>query len=344
MASKINIADVAKQAGVAVSTVSRVINGGPVSPQVKERVREVMKQLGFTPSRRARNLRLGIAGAVGLLVPTVSDAWLQRIIEGMEEECASKQITLLLGHLGEAPDYDPRVAEWWIRDQMVDGLVLTGPGVREMELVEKAKEESLGLVFIGSDSKFGCGQIIHSDNVEGGRMVARHLLQMGHQRIAYLSGQPGNMDSEHRLLGMREVLAAKRIAIPSDHVIHASWQMADGTAYALRWLDEPQDKRPSAVVCANDAMALGFMYELLNHGIQVPAQVSIVGFDDLMLSRYAYPGLTTVRQHLNIIGGAAVRAVYDQREQRDNNEKEPVRFSMELMVRGSSGKAPLDRA
>ena len=340
MATKVNIADVAKQAGVAVSTVSRVINGGPVSPQVREKVREVMKQLGFTPSRRARNLRLGIAGAVGLLVPTISDPWLQRIIEGMEEECASRQITLLLGHLGEAPDYDPRVAEWWIRDQMVDGLVFTGPGKREIDLVEKARDENLGLVFIGSNTRFECGQIIHSDNVEGGRVVARHLLQMGHQRIGYLGGAADNMDSQHRLLGMREVLAPKRLAIPNDMVAEGNWQAPDGIAYALRWIDQDKASRPTAIVCANDAMAIGVMSELLRQGVDVPREVSIVGFDDLAMSRYAHPGLTSVRQHLNIMGGAAVRAVYDQREQRDNSEKDPVRFTMELMVRGSTGKAP----
>jgi DNA-binding LacI/PurR family transcriptional regulator len=176
--------------------------------------------------------------------------------------------------------------------------------------------------------------------VEGGRIVARHLLQLGHERIAFMAGNEDNVESGHRLLGMREVLAAKRMAIPNESVVNANWQTADGTAYALRWLDMEKEKRPTAVVCANDAMALGFMYEVLKNGVQVPGEVSVVGFDDLALSRYAYPGLTTVRQHLSIIGGAAVRAVYDQREQRDNSEKEPVRFTMELMVRGSSGKVP----
>ena len=336
MANKVNIADVAKQAGVAVSTVSRVINGGPVSPQVRERVREVMKQLGFTPSRRARNLRLGIAGSVGLLVPTIGDAWLQRFIQGMEEECANRQITLLLGHLGQAPEYDPRVAEWWIRDQMVDGLVLTAPGPRELPLIEKARDEGLGLVFVGADQDFGCGQIIHSDNVEGGRAVGRHLLEMGHRRIAYLGGHNSHMDSNHRLVGLREVLAASRVAVPASSVHEGTWRISDGAAFALRWLEEPRDKRATAVVCANDSM--GFIYEVQRHGLKVPEDVSVAGFDDLMFSQYIFPGLTTVRQHLNILGSASVRAVYEQRELRDNGQRDAVRFAMELMVRGSVGR------
>jgi len=340
MARRTDIAEVARHARVSKSTVSRVINGGYASAEVRARVAKVIQKLGYAPWTTARNFSLGRAGCFGLVSFDTQSEWITQILGGIEEELTSKHISLLVGSLYLRGTYDASTAISWIRDRRIDALIFACPGRRERPLVDAAKKAQLAVALIAPDELFKSVMLLRSDNIGVGRDIAQHLYELGHRRVAYVGGPEEALDSRERGEGLERALAVYKLKLaPGNKVFMPRYHVDEGVAYAQKWLKMPRSRAPTAIVLANDAMALGFMRTLQAQGVSIPKEVSVVGFDDIPAAGLYWPGLTTVRQELRMMGSQACRVLMATLEN-EKIERPMVEFPMKLIVRQSTGPAP----
>jgi LacI family transcriptional regulator len=325
---------VAAEAGVAVSTVSRYLNNDYVSPSLKKRLSTVIESLGFTPSRTARNLSLGLKGCIGVVVDSIQDPWFTQLLTGMEEELQSRDVSLMLLSLELRDRYDPTLAFEWIHERRVDGLIIAKCHRRDKPLVEAAAAAGIPLVAIAPDQALSGVPVIRGDNIEAGRLVAEHLAELGHMRVAFAGGPRVSVESRHRLRGLREELRKRRIELRDDDVTFcASYEAEQGAAFAYEFLRKPI--RATALVLGDDVLAIGFMRAARQRGLQVPDDLSIVGFDGIPEGARSWPGLTTVAQPMREMGRDACRRLFA--EIWPAGAQAAIEYPMSLVVRESSG-------
>jgi LacI family transcriptional regulator len=334
------IVEVAERANVAFSTVSRVLNGGYASPQVRERVQEAARELRYTPSSIARNLKTGRQGCIGVVVESSQCSWFMQVLGGIEETLSEKTVSALLGSLYPRGQYDPAVVERWIAERRVDGLIFARCTRYEEGLVEHARKAHIPMVFVAPDESFGAGPVFVARNREAGRNLAEHLMDLGHRRLGFLGGPEKSVDALERLRGLEEGLAARGLAILPGHVRFAERSPGGASLYAEDWLAMPRGEAPTAVMCANDSLAIEFLRTVLQKGVRVPEELSVVGFDGVPEGALYWPGLTTALQPSHALGGAACRALLHMIDNPGALPQPRVDLPAELIVRESSGAAP----
>ena len=341
MKQRATIIEVAKKSGVAVSTVSRVLNGGYASPGVKARVEAIVRQLGYVPSTSARGLKLGRTGLLGFVSWSVFGTWTSGLLRGIEVELVGRSSSVVIASLGLRGTYDPSAVKAWVGERRVDGLIIARAKDEHQELIEALRESHLPTVIIGADRKFGYGVSIESRDKKSGCLAAEHLLQLGHRRIASFSGPKESLAARERLAGVVETLANAGISLMEEHSGSAPTFHADASVgYAKRWLTLPKHSRPTGIVMANDEQAMTFLRMVMDRDISVPQDVSVIGFDGIEEGARFWPGLTTVAQPMNAIGSAAARIVLQMIEGTETQIPDYVEFDTELVVRESTGPAP----
>jgi LacI family transcriptional regulator len=349
MIAKINrkptIATVATKAKVAPMTVSRVLNGGYVSADVRTRVERVIKELGYVPSPTARSLKYGRRGCIGVAVESVHGAWFMGLFGGIEEELAKKHVSVMLGGLRQRDKYDQSTVSSWISEHRVDGIIFARYTRSERPLLEAAQAAQIPVTFICPDETLNAGYVVRCRNFDAGRMLGDHLLELGHRRIGFVGGPKDSVDSVDRQRGLRAAVEAVEGAQlrAEDTSFRASYMPAEGAEAALEFLRRPAAQRPTAVVMGNDSMALAFLRELLRAGLSVPDDVSVGGFDGVDEGERFWPSLTTVTQPMHTLGASACRALLERVDNPQIDEAMTVEYPMELVVRESSGKGPLLR-
>jgi LacI family transcriptional regulator len=334
---KPTIATVAEQAGVAVSTVSRFLNGHYVSATVRERLSVVIADLGYSRSWTARNLSLGLRGSVGVIVDSSADPWFVQLLLGIEEELVSRDASLMLSSLELLGRYDATRVLEWIQGHRVDGLIVAKSQRRDRPMLRAAIEAHLPIVAVVPDEMATDVPVLQCNNLEAGELAADHLVGLGHASIAFAGGPPHSLDSKHRLRGLREGLARRGHRLDPALVFSCGgWEQEAGAAFATMLLDKPLGV--TAVVFANDALALGFLRVAHERGVRVPKDVSVLGFDGLPFGALAWPSLTTVAQPMREMGRVACRRLFDAIA--DPGRIEKIQFRMHLVARESTGPAP----
>jgi LacI family transcriptional regulator len=341
MKQRVTIIEVAKKSGVAVSTVSRVLNGGYASPGVRSRVQSIVRQLGYVPSTSARGLKLGRTGLIGFVSWNVFGTWASGLLRGIEDELVGRSSSVVIASLGLRGTYDPSAVRAWVGERRVDGLILARAKEENSELIEALKESNIPTVIISGDCEFGYGVSVTTKNKKAGAIAADHLIQLGHQRIACWAGPKESLAARARYEGVKEALEAKGLSLMEEHSGFAANYHSDAcVGYARRWLSLPAHSRPTGVVMANDEQAMLFLKMLLDRGVSVPDEVSVVGFDGIEQGARFWPGITTVAQPLHAIGSAAARVVLQMVEGTEEHVPEHLEFDTELIVRESTGPAP----
>jgi len=328
---------VAAKAGVAVSTVSRYLNDDSVSPRIKARLSRVIASLGYKPSRTARNLSLGLKGCIGVVVDSIQDPWFTQLLTGMEEELQSRDTSLMLLSLELRDKYDPTIAFEWIDERRVDGLIIAKCHRRDKALVDAARDAQVPIVAVAPDETLRDVSVLRADNIAAGRTLGAHVAERGHTSIAFAGGPRASVESRHRLQGLREELGTRGIQMREDDVCFcASYDAEDGAAFAQTFLR----RRPAttAVVLGNDALAIGFIREIQQHGIRVPDDLSVAGFDGIPEGARSWPGLTTMAQPMREMGRDACRRLF--MEIPAAVERRTTEYSMTLIVRESTGAPP----
>jgi LacI family transcriptional regulator len=335
---KPTIATVAAQAGVAVSTVSRYLNGHYVSRPVRARLSNVIETLGYSRSWTARNLSLGRKGCIGVAIDSTEDPWFTQLLTGIEEELSTRDTSLMLASLEIGGQYDARIVHEWIRGRRIDGLILPKSSRRERVLLETVVETQIPTVLVAPHEIVRTLAVMRGDNLTAGRTVASHLANLGHTSIGFAGGPSYSIDSQHRLRGLRTELARRGITLNRRSTgFCGSYEAEAGARFAQKLLERRLEV--TALVFANDALALGFMRVAQQRGIHTPRELSIVGFDNIAAGALAWPGLTTVAQPMREMGRDACRYLF---ESTAHPRPPNVEYPMELVMRESTSPPMAD--
>lgn len=341
--SKPTIRAVAERANVAISTVSRVVNGGKVSQDVRRRVQRVIDELGYSPSIAAQSLVRRRTGCIGLAVNSSQSPWFSQILLGIEEALAPSKKSVLIASMMLKGDYDPGAVLAWLVEGRVDGLILVRYSRRDRPLLDAASKAGLPVVLIAPDLSAPSDFTVRCDNVNAGYLVAEHLVQLGHRRVAFAGGPKESLDTRQRLEGLEEGLRAHGVTLDAGHVWFGSgYARSAAIEFAHAFLQKPSAERPTAVVLGNDPMALAFMRTVLQYGVSVPREVSVVGFDGTPDGEQCWPGLTTVVQPTRLMAMAACQALLDSVERRQPDRTTSAEFAVELLVRESTAPPRAD--
>lgn len=285
------VRDIAQAAGVSVGTVSHYLNGtAKVTPTTAESVRQAMQRLDYTPNANARSLRTQVTRTLGLIVPNLSNPFYAELASNVGARAFEAGYELLLGSSFDDEGCESRHLSA-LRERRIDGALVVATG--RSNLHREARPTPFPCVFL--DREVAGGKSVATDNRLGGRLALEHVLSLGHRRVGLLVGDEHVPNVQYRLAGARQALEGYGIAVADEHIIRGSQSVKTGRE-ARRWwgVDEP----PTAVFATNDVIALGVWQSCLEAGVQVPDDVSLVGFDDIEWASLTVPPLTTVRQDL----------------------------------------------
>ena len=331
------IRDIAALAGVSIATVSRVLNDRPdVSERTREAVLEVVKSQGFSTNRSARGLSRGRTGLVGVTLPLIHAGYFSLLLSGLTEALYEQDMRAVICPTQHEHDREVNLLERLMHGT-TDGAIVILPSETSAELT--ALNEA-GFPFIVVDPREPLDEGIPSvsaANAAGARDVTLHLLALGHRRIGAVTGPHGWNATEERLSGYRAALAGAGLMPASTLEVPADFTVEGGYEAAQKLIALPE--RPTAIFGFNDDMAIGAMQALHAAGLEVPRDVSVVGFDDTEPAPIVTPRLTTVRQPLGEMGRMAV-SLFQRLLDGQRVEALRIELATRLVVRDSSGPVP----
>jgi DNA-binding LacI/PurR family transcriptional regulator len=329
------IADVAARAGVGVATVSRVMNGrANVRPATRDRVLDAIRALNYRPSSVARSLSLQRTMVIGVLLPWFTNPSAVQRIRGIVDGVSQSEYDLMVFDI-ESEDRQRRAFELFDRGDRADGLLVVSTLPPEAE-VERLQAARMPCILV--DAVHPALPSIAVDDIAGGELATRHLVELGHRRIALIGDPPPEFRfdwSRDRTRGYERALAAAGLDVRPEHVREGTRLLHVARAIATELLELPE--RPTAIFAASDTQALGALEAARALGIRVPEELSVVGFDDIEVASYV--GLTTIRQPLFESGrrGAELLLLALAGQ---HVEPRTERFPLELVVRSTTGPAP----
>jgi LacI family transcriptional regulator len=329
----ITIRQIADLAGVSIATVSRVLNGREdVSKETRDLVSRVIRENGYTANRGARGLSAGRTGLVGVLVPLVYPAYFSGILAGAAEALSERDLQIVLSPTGGEHDREVSVLDRL--HGLTDGALIILPEESSEEL-ERLLDD--GYRFVVLDPLMPLDDRIPSvsaAHMSGADQAMRHLLELGHRRIAQITGPRGWLATEDRRRGYRAALAAAGILPDPALEVEAVPEITPGREAADYLLNLPEP--PTAIFGFNDNIAIGAIRAARARGLRVPQDLSIVGFDDVEHATIVTPALTTVRQPLAEMGRTAV-SLLNRLLERQRFETLHLELATRLVVRESTG-------
>ena len=339
--------DVAQIAGVSRGTVSLVVNRFndskvPISEETRQRVLVAIEELGYEPDASARALRSGDTKAIGLIIPDIRNPHYWDNVDGVEQEAQASGYRLLLSSLG--PNYEYR--DGIFRDllsQRIDGLILMGSYFDQSNLVARAMDHlhkrRLSLVEVGDriegEHHLDC---VLADYRSATSEVIATLLSLNHRRIGLVYGVAKHELALDRLYPYQESLRAAGLPDDQDLIVHCGPLIEDGYKATDMLLRLPE--RPTAIITINDLLSIGAARAVADHGLRIPADLSLVGYDDVFTAKYMVPRLTTVSKDAVRIGREAFKLLLG-RIQDPNRPIKIVRLPTRVIIRESTGPAPI---
>ena len=294
------ISDVARLAGVSTATVSRVLsNPAMVSADTRAAVQSAVAATGYRPNMAARNLRHRRTGGIVALVPDLANPFFSKILSGIASVLGPAGYNLLIADTRTSGA--ERLLDY-AEPSRADGLI-----VLDGSLPAEALRGRVPLVEACEWVPDLAAPRVRIDNASAAGLAVAHLADLGHRRIGHVSGPAGNVLTQARLAGTAAALAARGLPFPQTAIYDGDFSLEAGQRAAALWLAQPADHRPTALTFASDAMACGFIGAVQRHGIRVPQDVSVVGFDDSELIAHITPALTTIRQPHAALGRVAAQ-------------------------------------
>jgi DNA-binding LacI/PurR family transcriptional regulator len=324
--------DVAKKAGVSHQTVSRVINGSSdVLPGTRAVVEAAIEEMGYRPNAIARSMARGQSHTLACISPNLTDFTFASVIEGAEVEARQHKYFMLSSSASDPEAFQELVVEL-VGHRRVDGLIVINPYAdQRFEFIPK----DFPLVFVGASAHEKNICSVSLDDEKVAYEATRHLLDLGHTSIALVTGPMEEDCSQDRTEGYRRALSEAGIAFDESMVIEGDWSATSGQDALFSFIE--QGRVPSAVFAQNDRMAMGVMRAARDANIKVPTQLAVIGVDDMPLSSYFDPPLTTMRQDIPRIGREATRMLLDM-IQKKTTETCDLKLNAELVVRQSTSQ------
>jgi DNA-binding LacI/PurR family transcriptional regulator len=330
-AMAVSIKDIARAAGVSPSTVSRALSDHPrISLETKERIRRLAQEMDYTPSLLARSLVTQDTATIGVVITSVSDPFLARLVTSIEEVAQEEGYSVLLSSSYLGRDRELEVVNSF-HGRRTRGIIVIGSKIVDGYL---QLHNRLPLPIVLTN----CRTYPHSvsaDNLVGARQAVEHLLQLGHRRIAYIANQRSYRANLDRLTSYQQVLAANGISVDKGLIVEGDGMLQGGNTAAQILLSYPQP--PTAVFCINDMTAIGVLSALQRARIRVPEQMSVVGFDDVEFAAYCTPPLTTVRQPTDLMGQRLMHMLLALIQGQEGVR--PEILPTELVIRETTGPA-----
>lgn len=330
--------EVARLVDVSRSTVSRVINDHPnVRPETRERVWQAIRKSGYQPHAVARSLATNRTQIIGMVIPEAvttlfTDPFFSLLLRGATRICNACHYQLLLS-LFDDPDGQKEMYRRVLRGGYLDGVILASTSLDD-PLIPDLLCDRVPFVSVG---RYPNGRIhyVDVDNVAGGRMAVEYLIDLGHRRIATITGRLNTSHGQGRLEGYRQALQAHHIKVEESLIVEGDFTEGSGMVNMQRLLPAS----PDAVFVASDMMAIGALKALRQAGRRVPQDVALVGYDDIPIASAIEPALTTVRQPIERMGSMAVEVLLNVLEEPLEKETLARRIILlpELVVRASSG-------
>jgi LacI family transcriptional regulator len=333
----VSVKDVATTAGVSLGTVSNVLNRPErVRASTRERVELAIAQLGFVRNESARQLRNGTSHTIAYVMLDASNPFFTDVAQGIEEAAERADLSVISCN---SNNQAAREATYLTRleQQRVQGVLIT-PIDLQHPLLDELPRRGTPVVIVdrirGQDTH--CSVAV--DDILGGELAARHLLDLGHERLAFIGGPDTIGQVRDRREGAQRALTTA--GMPLDHLIELSTSaltVAEGRGAGERLAGLPVSRRPTAAICANDLLALGLLQQCVGLGLSVPDDIAIIGYDDIEFAAAAAVPLTSVRQPRNRLGTTAAELLLDEASNVDHQHRH-VLFTPELIVRASTAR------
>ena len=327
------IKDVAARAGVSFTTVSHVVNNTrPVSSEVRAKVEAAIRELNFVPSAVARSLKARTTSTIGVVVPNSTNPYFAEISRGIEGYFERRGYCVILGNSDDEPEKQRKYLRVLI-ERRIDGLIVASAGDQDT-LRDALGRTDVPVVIVDREVPGVQADLVQIDHEEGAYMAARHLLELGHRRIACISGPSQMVVSEARVHGFIRALREASIEVEGCQVIASDYTSSGGYEAAVSLL---RNSPPTAIFAANDVMALGALRAAAERGLSVPRDLSVIGFDDIAMSRFFYPALTTVGQSILMLGERAAQTLLERVTRDVEGEARRIIIAPNLIVRESTG-------
>jgi LacI family transcriptional regulator len=324
------IRDVAEEASVSATTVSRVFNHDHlVNSETRKRVMKVARRMGYSPNATARSLSHGRTRSIGVLLPAPHGEFFSELIRGIDEAAQAADHFLLIA----SSHYDPEEGKSALKSLSgrVDGLIIMTPRVQSDALTEGV-DLGVPVVFVNSELGETPYDLFSIENRDGARRVVAHLIEQGHTRIAAIAGPAGSADAEDRLAGYHDAL--ERHDLAEGPILDGAFTQESGYEAGQKIVEETE--RPDAVFACNDYMAIGAMAAFREAGLHVPEDIAVAGFDDISSARYANPSLTTVHVPVHDLGRRAGERLIEHIQSNRPLAAQQFQLPLELKVRTST--------
>ena len=333
---RIMMKDVALAAGVSITTVSHVINNTRrVQPETRQRVEQAMQELGYHPSSVARGLRMGVTKTIGLILPDVANPFFAEISRQIEDFGYHQGYSVILCNSDNNPQKQHEYVNTLLAKQ-VDGVIFISAG-DSLDDLSRLSASGIPIVVADREVPLHLADVVMLDNEKSGYKAARHLVELGHKRIACIAGPSHLSPSMLRVEGYQRALQQAGIQYDPMMVVQGDFRI-DGGRQAMQTLLQ---RIPSltAVFALNDMMAMGAISALREAGLDVPQDVSVVGFDDIVIAGLVDPPLTTIAQPIKEIAHWATSLLIEKMSKRETgNENRRIALDAQLVVRRSTQK------
>jgi DNA-binding LacI/PurR family transcriptional regulator len=331
---RVTIKSVARRAGVTTTTVSRALNDKPdISPATKARILAIAEAIGYVPSSLARSLATQRSQTVGLAVRTIADMWVAEVVPAIEVGLREAGYSVFLSS-HYANEERERLAVEAFQSRQVDGIIVIS-SVLQDEYLSLQREWRIPIVLISPLMDRTHPYIVTSDDEAGAALATEHLISLGHSRLGYIGVPRWVLRAQSRLDGYRRTLAANNIPYDASLVVLGDAHQEGGFQGIRKLLS--LSNPPTAVVCFNDLTAIGVLRGARAAGVRVPQDLSIMGFDDVPMTEYVDPPISTIRQDAYGLGEHALSMLLDLMSDRRSPKTEVV-LPTELVVRNSTDR------
>lgn len=336
--SKPTLEDVAKYCGVSIATVSRVINqSSPVSKDLELRVRKAIKELGFTP-RQWKDF--AATKTIILIIPDILNPYYAEIVNAAQEEADRQGMALVILDVSENPELQKQhlsiLANW-----LFDGLIVAGTSIPSAIFEHIHTQYSVPIV-ISRSLETPSFPSINPDYKTSTYQAAKYLLSLNHTRIAFISGPPDWTASKVRLNSVETALDEAGLTLPAPLYRWCYPSIEEGAQITRELVSLPPEQRPTAILAFNDLIAIGALRAIHTCGLQVPRDISVIGYDDIEMAAYTIPSLTTIAQPAYRIGQLAIKKICDILEGGVEMNGSSVYLECPLILRESTGVCPTD--
>jgi LacI family transcriptional regulator len=335
----VTIKDVALHAEVSVTTVSHVVNATRfVSENARQRVNDAISELKYVPSALARSLKNNQTHTIGMMIPNCTNPFFAELIRGIEDTCFAAGFNVILCN----SDDDPHKQRKYIRvltEKQVDGIIVFSSG-GDSELSEALREVLMPKILIDREVEHVSADLVELDHEAGAWLATRHLVSLGHRRIATITGPLDLAPARYRRDGYRRAMDEAGLAVNPTWEVEGGFTSELGYSAMQRLLALGQ--MPSAVFASNDLMAIGAICAATAHGLRVPQEISVIGFDDIALATYSSPPLTTVAQPKHQLGSLAATLLMERIENPDRPLRREI-MQPTLCLRRSTMAYPADK-